>query len=261
VSAPGVHRPRVICHMMASIDGRIVTAGWPISDEQQAHYESIHDAFGANAWMCGRVTMAMHFARGMRTEDEVANEHTGGPRADFVAPGEHASYAIALDAHGRLIWESGVIDGDHVVAILSERVHDDYLAQLRSLGITTRRSAALQNIQASSRSGRARMTNEDPPLPLFISGSILRLLDPVSTRTSGGLGDTSTSGGTGWCRRERRRCPQESTSDVRLCQTGSWSYAAGPGHVLAAVSPWSGLEAPSGQVVEWQRGRPQPLGV
>jgi 2,5-diamino-6-(ribosylamino)-4(3H)-pyrimidinone 5'-phosphate reductase len=122
--------------MMASIDGRIVTAGWPISDEQQAHYEAIHDAFGANAWMCGRVTMAMHFARGMRTEDEVANEHTGGPRADFVAPGEHASYAIALDAHGRLIWESGVIDGDHVVAILSERVHDDYLAHLRSLGVS-----------------------------------------------------------------------------------------------------------------------------
>lgn len=122
--------------MMASIDGRIVTKGWPITADQQAYYEQIHDEFGANAWMCGRVTMAMHFAAGMRSEDEVANEHTGGPRTDFVAPGTHESYAVALDAHGRLVWESGVIDGDHVVAILSERVHDDYLAQLRSAGVS-----------------------------------------------------------------------------------------------------------------------------
>ena len=122
--------------MLASIDGRIVSTGWPVTADQRAYYEQIHDAFGANAWMCGRTTMAMHFAQGMRSEDEVANEHTGGPRADFIAPGKHESYAVALDAHGRLVWGSGVIDGDHVVAILSERVHDDYLAQLRSAGVS-----------------------------------------------------------------------------------------------------------------------------
>ncbi|HTJ24076.1 MAG TPA: RibD family protein [Gemmatimonadaceae bacterium] len=133
---PGSRRPRVICHMMASVDGRIATKGWSISDEQQALYEEIHDQFDANAWMCGRVTMAMHFAQGVRSEDDVANEHTGGPRADFAAPGEHESYAFALDAHGRLVWESGVVDGDHVVAILSERVHDEYLAQLRAAGVS-----------------------------------------------------------------------------------------------------------------------------
>jgi len=133
---PGSRRPRVICHMMASVDGRIATKGWSISDEQQALYEEIHDQFDANAWMCGRVTMAMHFAQGVRSEDDVANEHTGGPRADFAAHGEHESYAFALDAHGRLVWESGVVDGDHVVAILSERVHDEYLAQLRAAGVS-----------------------------------------------------------------------------------------------------------------------------
>lgn len=136
MSAPEYRRPRVICHMMASIDGRIVTKGWPITADQLAYYEQIHDTFGANAWMCGRVSMAMHFAQGMRSEDEVANEHTGGPRADFIAPGTHDSYAVALDAHGRLVWDSGDIDGDHVVAILSERVHDDYLVQLRSAGVS-----------------------------------------------------------------------------------------------------------------------------
>lgn len=122
--------------MLASIDGRIVSNGWPISEEQRAYYEKIHDEFGANAWMCGRVTMAMHFAQGMRSEDEIANEHTGGPRADYIAPGDHASYMVALDAHGRLVWNTAEVDGDHVVSILSERVHDDYLAQLRSVGVS-----------------------------------------------------------------------------------------------------------------------------
>ena len=29
-------RPRVVCHMMASVDGRIVTDDWPLSDAERA---------------------------------------------------------------------------------------------------------------------------------------------------------------------------------------------------------------------------------
>jgi riboflavin biosynthesis pyrimidine reductase len=73
----------------------------------------------------------------MRSEVEVAREHAGGtPRADFRAPGEHQSFAFAIDPSGRLAWESSDIDGDHVVAILSERVSDDYLEFLRARGVS-----------------------------------------------------------------------------------------------------------------------------
>jgi 2,5-diamino-6-(ribosylamino)-4(3H)-pyrimidinone 5'-phosphate reductase len=34
------------------------------------------------------------------------------------------------------MWKSGDIDGDHVVAIVSERVSDDYLAFLRARGVS-----------------------------------------------------------------------------------------------------------------------------
>ncbi|HEU4630555.1 MAG TPA: RibD family protein [Gemmatimonadaceae bacterium] len=129
-------RPRVICHMMASVDGRIVTDDWPLADEGSEEYERIHEAYASDAWLCGRVTMARHFAAGVRAEDEVAREHTGAPREDFVAPGDHESFAIAIDPRGRLVWESGELDGDHVVAILSERVSDDYLAGLRARGVS-----------------------------------------------------------------------------------------------------------------------------
>lgn len=63
-------------------------------------------------------------------------EHRGAPREDFVAPGKHESFAFALDEHGKLAWDSNDIDGDHVVAILSERVSDDYLAFLRGKGVS-----------------------------------------------------------------------------------------------------------------------------
>src|SRR5688572_9532603 len=130
-------RPRVICHMAASLDGRIVVDGWPdaAAAEVRSHYEQIHASYEADGWICGRITMEP-FAGGLRPDAEVAREHTGAPREDFVAPGAHESFAFAIDASGRLAWESSDIDGDHVVAICSERVSDEYLAFLRERGVS-----------------------------------------------------------------------------------------------------------------------------
>jgi len=80
--------------------------------------------------------MEQHFAQAVRSDDEVAREHRGAPRDDFHAPGQHDSYAFAVDTNGRLAWDSNDIDGDHVAAILSERVSDDYLAFLRKRGVS-----------------------------------------------------------------------------------------------------------------------------
>ena len=133
---PAATRPRVICHMMASLDGRIVTHGWPLSPEGRRQYEEVHETYDAQGWLCGRVTMEEHFAQGTRSKLEIAREHKGAPREDFVAPGEHDSFAFALDPQGKLAWKTNDIDGDHVVTILSERVSDDYLAFLRDRGVS-----------------------------------------------------------------------------------------------------------------------------
>jgi 2,5-diamino-6-(ribosylamino)-4(3H)-pyrimidinone 5'-phosphate reductase len=122
--------------MVASIDGRIVTGGWPLSSEARRHYEQVHASYDPDGWICGRVTMEP-FAKRVRSEAEVAREYAGGaPREDVVAPGAHESFAFAIDPSGRLAWESNDIDGDHVVAILSERVSDEYLAFLRERGVS-----------------------------------------------------------------------------------------------------------------------------
>ncbi|HEX5871596.1 MAG TPA: dihydrofolate reductase family protein [Longimicrobium sp.] len=135
MTAPTSRRPRVICHMMASVDGRIVVDGWPDSGEGRRQYELVHAGYQADGWICGRITMEP-FAGGLRPDAEVAREHHGAPREDFRAPGEYDSFAFAIDASGRLAWETNDIDGDHVVAVLSERVSDAYLALLRERGVS-----------------------------------------------------------------------------------------------------------------------------
>jgi riboflavin biosynthesis pyrimidine reductase len=122
--------------MIASVDGRILTDGWPLSDEGGGQYEVVHESYEPDAWLCGRVTMEAHFAQGTRSDAEIAREHDGAPREDFRAPGEHESFAFAVDSSGRLAWDTNDIDGDHVVAILSQRVSDEYLAFLRERGLS-----------------------------------------------------------------------------------------------------------------------------
>jgi len=129
-------RPRVICHMIASVDGRILTDEWPLSAEQRRQYEQVHATYEPDGWLCGRVAMERHFAGGTRSDAEVTREHHGPSREDFVAPGEHDSFAVAVDPRGKLLWESGDINGDHVVAVLTERVSDDYLTTLRARGVS-----------------------------------------------------------------------------------------------------------------------------
>ena len=124
--------------MAASIDGRIVVDGWPESVTQavRREYDELHANFGAEAWMCGRITMEP-FAKRVRSDAEVAREYQGSaPRADFRAEGDFDSFAFAIDPHGRLAWESNEISGDHVVAILSERVSEEYLAFLRGRDVS-----------------------------------------------------------------------------------------------------------------------------
>ena len=129
-------RPRVICHMLGSIDGRIATGGWPLTAEARQQYEQVHASYEPDGWLCGRITMEP-FAGHVRRDSEVAREHDGNEaREDFVAPGEHDSFAFAIDPRGRLAWTSSDISGDHVVAILSERVSDEYLAFLRERGVS-----------------------------------------------------------------------------------------------------------------------------
>jgi 2,5-diamino-6-(ribosylamino)-4(3H)-pyrimidinone 5'-phosphate reductase len=126
-------KPYVVCHMLTSMDGRIVTTGWNLSPAGRAEYETTAATYQANAWICGRVTMAA-FAR-----DTAPVPPSAAPtlaKTDYTAPGDHTSYAIAIDASGKLLWANSDISGDHLITVLTEKVSASYLAFLQSRGVS-----------------------------------------------------------------------------------------------------------------------------
>jgi 2,5-diamino-6-(ribosylamino)-4(3H)-pyrimidinone 5'-phosphate reductase len=129
---PSADRPYVICHMLPSIDGRIVIRDWKVANATR-EYERTAATFDADAWIIGRVSMEPYAGKARvpkrRSREPIARE-------DFIAPHDATSYAIAIDPTGKLRWTSSDIDGEHVITILTSSVSDDYLAFLQSKGIS-----------------------------------------------------------------------------------------------------------------------------
>lgn len=125
-------RPYVICHMLPSIDGRIVIRDWNLPNATR-EYERTAATFDADAWMIGRISMEPYAGKARvpvrRNREPIA-------RQDFIAEHDATSYAIALDPSGKLTWRASDIDGEHVITILTEAVSDHYLAFLQAKGVS-----------------------------------------------------------------------------------------------------------------------------
>ncbi|WP_434390579.1 RibD family protein [Melittangium boletus] len=126
-------RPYVICHMVPSVDGRIVTQGWKLPPGLLSEYERTAGTFDAQAWIIGRVSMEPYAGK---ARIPVRKKPVPIPRTDFIARRDAEGYAIALDPSGKLTWKSGAIDEEHVITVLTEAVSDDYLAFLQSKGVS-----------------------------------------------------------------------------------------------------------------------------
>ena len=75
-------KPHIICHMLASVDGRIDGEALE-TVTKEGEYEATAAQLGGDAWICGRTTMQRHFA-----EDEPfvsALNAPAGPQPVFVA--------------------------------------------------------------------------------------------------------------------------------------------------------------------------------
>jgi len=125
-------RPYVICHMLPSVDGRIVLRDWNVPNAT-SEYEKTAATLKANAWIIGRISMEP-YAGTARVAARKSREPIA--REDFIAPHDAKSYAIAIDPSGKLKWNRSDIDGEHVITILTEGVSDNYLAFLQAQGVS-----------------------------------------------------------------------------------------------------------------------------
>ncbi len=128
-------RPRVICHMMSSLDGSIDGKALRAMASADA-YEEIHEALEGDAWMCGRVTLQKDFAKYMEPEDfDASSGVRAGKRPVHVAR-RAKTYAVAADTHGVMRWKSGDVAGDALVVLTTETAAADYLALLEERGVS-----------------------------------------------------------------------------------------------------------------------------
>ena len=132
-------KPYVISHMNSSVDGRILGSRWRPSENRMAGlFERIHGELGGGSWLIGRVT-GSEYAKAQAYPSHTDQTY---PREPWFARRDAKAYGIALDAQGKIAWGRPDIDGDPIVAVLTERVSDGpWRASARTASPTSSRSS------------------------------------------------------------------------------------------------------------------------
>lgn len=124
-------RPYIICHMLASLDGRIDCA---MTDQicGNEYYEALEE-LNCPSMINGRVTAEMHYAdKGTFTPKSQAPV---GEESVYCAK-KSESYHIITDTLGSLLWKTDNLDGKALICLVSEYATQDYLAYLKEKGIS-----------------------------------------------------------------------------------------------------------------------------
>lgn len=128
-------RPKVICHMESSVDGRLVVDRWTAPfdgkdiDEVTDVYTRIKNDFHAGVWILGRKSAQMHFfpsnfSCDAATPIRSSKNWTGGRKSE--------RYFVIIDPNGRIEYDNDRVGKDSVITVLGERlVSEEYLAHLR----------------------------------------------------------------------------------------------------------------------------------
>lgn len=126
-------KPYVICHMVSSVDGRILLGRWrPKGAAAPGLFDRLHEQLQGDAWLVGRVT-GQEYAKGTAYPQDHGK---AWPRVPWIARHDAGAYGIVLDAHGKIAWGRADIGGDPIVAVLTEEVSDVHLAGLRADGVS-----------------------------------------------------------------------------------------------------------------------------
>jgi riboflavin biosynthesis pyrimidine reductase len=135
-------RPRIICHMISSVDGRLIASRWsPAPPDAAADlilrvYDEVAARYNARAWLVGRRTMSGLLSS---ESDEALSDSARGPvtpRENYRAESELSSFAVVVDLAGKIRHTAGHIGSDHLITIVGEAVSDAYLESLRRVGVS-----------------------------------------------------------------------------------------------------------------------------
>lgn len=139
-----MNRPYIFCHMMTSIDGKIMGNYMDTPEGESAGNVFYDIAFGKKpyyrhqGWLSGRVTTDDNFTFYRKPElDENAPEV---PEGDYIANADFGMYYVSVDPSGKLGWEKNMLTyvdtTAHVIEVLTGKVSNAYKAFLRKKNIS-----------------------------------------------------------------------------------------------------------------------------
>lgn len=131
-------RPEIICHIMSSVDGRLLPSRWtpPFdgTDPGQlfAEYAAIGRMLDTDAWMFGKTTAAEVFS------SKFVSQSDGHAEAGTVHKGHLDSERlfITVDPEADICYTSDRLRGDNILTVLGTDASDDYLALLEKQGVS-----------------------------------------------------------------------------------------------------------------------------
>ncbi len=127
-----MNRPYIICHMMASVDGRIDCDMTEKIESGEEYYEAL-DLLDAPTTASGRTTAVMHYA--LPGEFDTKGTTPAGKPSVWKAV-DAAAYSIVFDTKGTLLWESDLLDDKPLICIVSEQASEEYLQYLQDKDIS-----------------------------------------------------------------------------------------------------------------------------
>lgn len=139
-----MNRPYIFCHMMTSLDGKIMGSYMNTPEGETASEVFYRIAFGKDpyykhqGWLSGRITTDDNFT--FYEKPELDKNAPSVPEGDYVAQTDAKMYYVSVDPSGHLGWKSNVLiyqdTTAHVLEILTEKATNAYKAFLRRLGIS-----------------------------------------------------------------------------------------------------------------------------
>ena len=132
-------RPKIICHILQSVDGNIDGDFFTMPELGPAYkaFSRIREEYACDAVISGATTAAEIY-RG-RFVDNLPTSSERWPRTDWKAR-QADRYAVVIDGTGSVRWESGSVErrGEklHVIVVLQENASDAYISPLRKAGVS-----------------------------------------------------------------------------------------------------------------------------
>lgn len=125
-------RPRLICHMTSSVDGRALVPLWhPADVVPEGLWESARVKIETDAAIMGHAT-AQEYTQGNLPYPETTETVE---RVDCLPEPGQGTYQVVIAPKGSQAWGQRDIDGERIIVVVAESSSDRYLAGLRAEGI------------------------------------------------------------------------------------------------------------------------------